>query len=206
MLYYENDTKFYGKEYSLEELEQEILKDNKFYENGGGVTFSGGEALLYFKDLEPLLKKLKEYGINICVETALVVEEEMVKIALKYVDEFIVDIKILDKTNAKSINSNTKLYENNVKLLYENKIKPLFRLPLVKEYTYTKQNIDIIIDFFKKYKFDNIQIFNIHNLGEKKYKTLNMKEFKIIKIDDTEIQDLIEKFRMNNINAELIKI
>ena len=86
----------YGYEISGEELEKEILKDKIYYEDGGGVTFSGGEALLAFKELEPLLKKLKEDKINICVETALMVKNELLEIALNYVDLFIIDIKILD--------------------------------------------------------------------------------------------------------------
>ena len=36
-----------GKEYTVDEVLREILKDKKFYENsGGGVTFSGGECML----------------------------------------------------------------------------------------------------------------------------------------------------------------
>src|SRR5574344_126701 len=33
----------YGREYSCEEIENEIYKDVGYYENCGGVTFSGGE-------------------------------------------------------------------------------------------------------------------------------------------------------------------
>ena len=44
---------------SLDELETEILKDESYYQTGGGVTFSGGEPLLQINDLELLLKKIR---------------------------------------------------------------------------------------------------------------------------------------------------
>ena len=36
---------FYGKEYTVDELLPLLLEDRDFYENGGGVTLSGGECL-----------------------------------------------------------------------------------------------------------------------------------------------------------------
>ena len=37
-----------GKEYSSDEILREVLKDRAFYENSdGGVTFSGGECMMY---------------------------------------------------------------------------------------------------------------------------------------------------------------
>ena len=76
-------------------MKKEILKDMAYYElNDGGVTFSGGEPLLQIDKLETLLESL---DINICFETALMVSQEKVKKAIKYVEEFIIDIKILDK-------------------------------------------------------------------------------------------------------------
>lgn len=65
----ENEKGIYGYEIDLIDLENEILKDKLFYETGGGVTFSGGEALFQFDKIEPLLKRLKKQNINICLET-----------------------------------------------------------------------------------------------------------------------------------------
>ena len=128
-----NEEKFYGYEIELEDLEKEILKDKAFYETGGGVTFSGGEPLLQFDKIEPLLEKLKKENINICIETALSVREELVDIAIKYVDEFIIDIKILDKDNVNKINGNIELYESNIKKIFESGKKVIFRIPLAKD-------------------------------------------------------------------------
>ena len=86
----------FGYDIPLAKLENEIIKDEPFYKTGGGVTFSGGEPLLQINNLEPLLNSLKNKNINICFETALFVPEKYLKIAKKYCDEFIVDIKMID--------------------------------------------------------------------------------------------------------------
>lgn len=62
---------FYGKEYSVDEVLKEVLKDKIFYEDNGGVTFSGGEALLYAKELLPLMEQIKQNNISIAVESSL---------------------------------------------------------------------------------------------------------------------------------------
>lgn len=54
----------YGKNYTCDEVYNEIIKDRAFYDENGGVTFSGGEALLYVNELLPLLEKLKKERIT----------------------------------------------------------------------------------------------------------------------------------------------
>ena len=100
---------------SLDELEEEILKDKPYYKTGGGVTFSDGEPLLQIKYLEPLLKRL---DINICFETALFVNENLVKIANEYADELIIDIKMLNPENVKNIlGANINNFLSNLNLI-----------------------------------------------------------------------------------------
>ena len=185
---YNGEIGIYGKEITLEQLEIEILKDINYYENGGGVTFSGGEPLLQFDKLEPLLKILKEKDINICVETALSVPTHLVDIAIKYVDEFIIDIKILDTENINKINGNVELYYKNVEEIFKNKKNVTFRIPLAKGYVVTENNLKFISALLSKYKPNNVEIFNIHNLAEKKYKTLNKDMAKLENINSKDVE------------------
>ena len=204
--YKDNDEiKYFGYEISLEKLEEEILKDKKFYDDGGGVTFSGGECLLQFKNIEPLLKKLKNENINICIESALNVNSELVDIALKYVDHYYVDIKILDSNTQKLIGANKDIYFKNVEKLLNNNVDVIFRMPLVKGYTYTKQNIKELLVFIEKYKIKKVELFRIHNLGEFKYKLLNKEVTKFESISDEEIVDLKNKIEKLNVDVKIIK-
>ena len=162
----------FGYDISLEKLEDEILKDEPYYETGGGVTFSGGEPLLQIKNLESLLKSLKLKNINICFETSLFVKKDYLNIANFYADEFIVDIKLLNKENAKNIlNGNIDQYLDNLNSLDLN--KTTFRIPVTE---YSLNDEDLILELIKKYVPKKIEIFKLHNLAKKKYEILN-KEF-----------------------------
>lgn len=195
----------YGKEISLEQLEKEILKDIDFYENGGGVTFSGGEPLLQFEKIKPLLKSLKEKKINICVETALSVPTHLVNTAIKYVDEFIIDIKILDKETVKMINGNVELYLKNIDEIFKNKKDVIFRIPIAKGYIFTDRNLNLIIQLLTKYKPKKVEIFRIHNLAEKKYKSLNRDIIKLEDVSNNEISVIMKKIEALGIYVEECK-
>lgn len=203
---YQSENGRYGYEIELDDLEKEILKDKQFYENGGGVTFSGGECLLQFEKIEPLLKILKEKKINTCIETSLVVPENLVDIAIKYIDEFIIDIKILDKDNVNKINGNAQLYTKNIKKIFDNNCEVVFRIPLVPQYTTTDKNLEEILDFFKIYKPTKVEIFKIHRLGEKKYRTLQMRMPNFQEIKDNDIKKIKKSIEDLGIITEYIKI
>ncbi len=196
----------YGKEYDLEELYGEIIKDEEYYATGGGVTFSGGECLLQFKKIEPLLMKLKDKKINVCVETALTVPKEYVDIALKYVDLFYVDLKVLDKDTVKSINGNVDLFKGNLEYLYNRNNNIIIRMPVVPKYTYTEKNIKEIINFIKKYKFKRIELFKIHRLGESKYNSLNRKMPNFDELPNNKIEELKTRLCKYCKDIEVIKL
>ncbi len=203
---YENQKGIYGYEISLEDLEKEILKDKLYYENNGGVTFSGGEALLQFEKLEPLLKKIKNANINICVETALTVPKKFIDIAIKYVDEFIIDVKILDNEYISKINGDINLYLSNIEKIYNKNSSIIFRIPLVEDYTTTDSNIEKIINFLKKYTPKKVEIFKIHRLGENKYKSLDL-EMPIFKeISDDKVYKMKKKIEESGIKVEYCKV
>ncbi len=63
-----------------------------YFKNNGGVTFSGGEALMQPEFLLELLKKCKENGIHTCIDTAGYGKGDYDEI-LKYTDLILYDIK-----------------------------------------------------------------------------------------------------------------
>ncbi len=67
----QNAREFAGREYTVEELVREALKDQPFYEQShGGVTLSGGEGTGRDKEfLEQLMRGLTERGIRVNVDT-----------------------------------------------------------------------------------------------------------------------------------------
>ena len=197
----------FGYDIELEELEKEILKDKKFYQSGGGVTFSGGEPLLQFEKLEPLLQKLKEQNINICIETALFVPTNFLEIALKYVDEYIVDIKILDKMQAKNVlGADIDLYYKNIQKLFEQKHNIIFRIPVTKEYTLQENNKQKILNLLEKYKPQQVEIFKLHRLAKSKYESLQEEMVEFQEVTDEEMEEFLKEIKNLKIDAEICKI
>ena len=82
---------------SAAELYDEIILDRLYFiSTRGGVTFGGGEPLLY-ADQIAAFKELCEGKFTIFAETALNVPAKNVEAASKGVDRFFVDIKAVDK-------------------------------------------------------------------------------------------------------------
>ncbi len=203
---YETQGQF-GYDIELDELEKEILKDEKFYKLGGGVTFSGGEPLLQFDRLEPLLQGLNQQNINICIETALFVPTSLLEIALKYVDEFIVDIKILDNTEARKVlNADIELYYKNIQKLFQQKHNITFRIPVTKEYTLQEHNKTKILELLEKYKPKQVEIFKLHRLAKNKYETLKKEMAEFQEVTDDEMENFLKEIKNVKINARICKI
>jgi pyruvate formate lyase activating enzyme len=199
--------KGYGYKASLIDLKREILKDKIYYQNGGGVTFSGGEPLLSIKKYELLLKDLKREGIDICFETSLFIPKESLKIAIDYADKFIVDIKILKKEECKKIiGGNIDSYYENVDLLFKNNVSVIFRIPLVNNLTYDEKNVDLILELLRKYKPAKMELFQVHDLAKSKYEKIGKKFISFDNIDNADIDDLKNKIEGLGINVEIISI
>ncbi len=186
--------KTWGEYYSAEQLKEIILKDKDFYLSDGGVTYSGGECLLQLKNLIPLLKDLKSAGISQCVETSLNVNNEDLATVAPYIDLFYVDLKIATlKEFKEKLNGDLQLVLKNLDYLKPNNAKIIFRIPIVSQMNYTKQNLMAIKDLIKKYCPKDVEVFSVHNLGAYKYQYLKM-EYKDFKPSSEHRIALIKEF------------
>ena len=206
---YEKDGKkgIYGKAYTSRELIKELLKDINFWSSGGGVTFSGGEALMQIDALEDVVKLLKEWSIHIAIETALFISARFLERVIPYIDYFIVDIKILDEKLCKTVLGGELLdYKKNVEILYKSGKLKLFRVPCCKEYTFTEKNKELLLAFLEKYSDIPVELFTIHELGESKYKSLNIEMWKGGNIAESELEEFQELLLLKGINTQIIQI
>lgn len=73
-----------------------VLRDEAFYRHtGGGVTLSGGEALLQAEFCRALFLRLRRMGIHTAVETAGYVARRAVEQVAEVTDLFLYDIKAI---------------------------------------------------------------------------------------------------------------
>ena len=197
----------YGREYTAAELEYILLKDRDFWGEDGGVTFSGGEALMQAEALADILIRLKELRVHIALETALFVQGENLQRVLPYIDYVIADVKTLESHVCKEImGGDLATYLDNIQKLYTSGKLRLFRLPCCEEYTFTNNNRQLVNEFLCQYQDIPVQVFAIHKLGEKKYQSLGKTMWKAKELDRQSLEDYCEELRRHGIRAEVIQI
>lgn len=150
------------KELTAKELIDEIMIDYCYFVvSGGGITFGGGEPLLYSKEIWEVRKYLrKEVKINI--ETSLNVEQENLMDVIHFVDGMIIDVKTLDddiyqKYTGKSIHKMRRNLEYICECELQHKCK--IRIPQIPGYT-TKQHVEHTEQLVRKMGFEHIDIFD----------------------------------------------
>ncbi|EOH93649.1 glycyl-radical enzyme activating protein [Enterococcus pallens] len=91
--------KGFGQRMTADEVMEEIEKDDVFYfHSDGGVTISGGEALIQADFTKEILQKSKYVGINTVLETSFCVPYNEIQKVAPYVDTLFVDVKIFTNT------------------------------------------------------------------------------------------------------------
>ena len=196
----------YGNLYSCEELFAEVMKDYEYYSPDGGVTFSGGEPLLQIAKLIQLLSELKKHGISTAVETALQVPLAIWQDAADLIDHYIVDLKILDIEQCRSIiGGDVNCYESCFAFLEERDADITLRIPLNHEYTMREENIDLLDDFLKRHSDIPVEIFATHDLGSRKYESLSMKLPVFRKVSDDDIAVVSKRFDRDGLKVSINK-
>lgn len=104
-----------ARERTLDDVYEEVLADQLFYEtSGGGMTISGGEPLLQPEVTLALLKRARTDGIHTALDTTGLAKWQTIERVLSYVDLVLFDVKVLDEVKHKKWTgvSNTLILEN----------------------------------------------------------------------------------------------
>lgn len=165
-----------GKDMTAEEVFAEIIKDMHYYEaSHGGVTFSGGECLLYPEFLLKLLKMCKNAGMNTAVETAFNIEWNGIEAVLNYIDTFIIDIKHFDsEIHRRLTGSENQLIIRNIGRISLLHLSILIRIPLIPNVNDDDDNLigtaKLINTFGNGIK--TIELLKYNNMAGNKYTAL----------------------------------
>ncbi len=122
-----------GREWTAAEVLTEIEKDVPFYdESGGGVTFSGGEAVMQPAFLLELLKACRERGIHTTLDTSGFAPWRVFERIRPYVDLFLYDVKCIDPILHREYTGvSNRLILSNLQKLAELHHQIVARVPLV---------------------------------------------------------------------------
>lgn len=164
-----------GREMTVDEVVNEVIKDKIFYDNSnGGITISGGEPLLQDEFLLCLLKELKKYDFNIAVETCAFAKKDIINKVSEYVDIFLVDYKLSNEKMHKYYTgvSNKEIIEN-IKLIDKLNKEIILRCPIIPNINDNEEHFKAIGNITSNLKnVKKIEIIPYHKLGKDKYNYL----------------------------------
>jgi pyruvate formate lyase activating enzyme len=104
-----------GRQYELDALVSELLKDRAYFDSsGGGVTASGGEPTLQASFLSALFERLKSAGVHTALDTCGLCSRAALEIILPHTDLVLFDLKEMDPARHRQYtgSDNTRILEN----------------------------------------------------------------------------------------------
>ncbi|MBT8383629.1 MAG: glycyl-radical enzyme activating protein [Ignavibacteria bacterium] len=161
-----------GKEISVDELVNEIVKDRMFFdESSGGATFSGGEPLMQPEFLIESLKECKSNGVHSVVDTCGYASSEIINEVAPYTDLFLYDLKLMnDDDHEKYTGVSNQVTLKNLVSLDQLGKKIIIRIPIVPDITNTNENLFALRGFISDLKnVMEINLLPFHRVGEGKY-------------------------------------
>lgn len=165
-----------GKEISPAELVDKIKRYKPYFEDNGGVTFSGGEPLLQPDFLIETMKLCKKNNIHTCLDTAGVGTNKD-KDVLKYTDLVILDIKATNNTLYKKITGHSiDKVEKFIDICNKLNKKMWLRQVIVPGINDNEESILELKKYIKKINnVEKVELIPYHTYGEDKYKKLDLK-------------------------------
>jgi pyruvate formate lyase activating enzyme len=167
----------YGKSMSAEEIFDAVKRDKMFYQaSGGGVTVSGGEALLQPQLVCDIFEKCRQAGIHTCIETSGYAAESALRQVIPYTDYILHDLKIMNSDKHwQHTGKPNGLILGNAKIAATSGIETLFRMPLIPGVNDDLQNIKETANFLHELGNSSlrIELMPYHRLGKGKYESLD---------------------------------
>ena len=135
---------------SSEDLIKRIHKYHVYYQNGGGVTFSGGEPLLQPDFLIDMLKKCHMINLHTAIDTAGVGIGQYEEI-LKHTDLVLLDIKAINEEKYLEMTGKPMDEFNNfVKVLNQSDCEVIIRQVIIPGINDNEEYIKELKEYVKK--------------------------------------------------------
>lgn len=169
----------WGRQTTVGEVMGEVLADTACYaESGGGMTLSGGEALIQTRFAVELLKAARAEGISTCVETALNFKGEVLDEVLPLVDLFLCDLKHMDAhAHRRFTGASNEAILANLRRVVASGADVVIRIPVVPGHNGTEENLRATARFIAQDlggRVRQVQLLPFRKLGEEKYASLGL--------------------------------
>jgi pyruvate formate lyase activating enzyme len=196
-----------GRRASAGSVIQEVLRDTPFYENGGGLTLTGGEATLQPLFAEALLRLAKAEGLNTAIETTANAPWETLEILFPYLDLWLVDLKHMDSREHRNWTGlGNELILSNLRKLGAAKAKMRVRIPLIPTANLTEENLRASAEFALGLgaTVQSIDLLPYHKLGRAKYQATGRQWWEADLLTDEDVQSAAELIRSYNLTVHIV--
>ena len=171
-----------GELMTLEEVLKKALRYKTYWKEKGGITVSGGEALLQIDFVTELFRLAKEKGVNTCLDTSgnpFSLEEPFKSKfdeLMKYTDIFMLDIKHIDDAAHRKLTGQTNQNIQEMAAYLSDHGKAMWiRHVLVPGITTEEDELYRLRSFLDTLKtVERVEVLPYHTLGVFKWKDLGI--------------------------------
>ena len=175
-------TKEGGEEWEAEGLFQKLYRFKPYWKNKGGITVSGGEAMLQMEFVTDLFSIAKKHDIHTALDTSggpFCMESDYLESFQKLMDVtdlFILDMKEMDPERHKALTGqdNRNILEF-ARYLSAHKKPMWIRHVLVPGLTDSRESLEALYDFIRELKsVERVEILPYHTMGVHKWEALGI--------------------------------
>lgn len=165
-----------GDELSVDDVMDRVLRDAAFYEeSGGGLTVSGGEALLWQPFVQALFERAKAEGLRTAIETTLALPLADPAGLAAVCDRWLVDFKVADRDRSVEVcRIDPGVRDRNLAALRELGADVVARMPVIPGYTDSPENVAANLDAVVAAGLTRVDVLPFHQLGSAKYDSLGL--------------------------------
>ncbi len=170
----QKDSALDGKKMTADQIIEEALRDLPFYQEGGGVTISGGEPLMHPELIKIIAEKLQERGVHVILDTCGYAPEKIVQDVVPHFNLVYFDLKHMDATAHKQYTGvGNQLILQNLKYISETGIPVAIRFPMIPGMNDSEENLMQMAQFVRELKqYEELFVLPYHVYGKSKYEAL----------------------------------
>ena len=197
-----------GRDLDVSEIMREVMQDEAYYHrSGGGITLTGGEALLQAGFADALLQACSAVGIGTAVETNLFYDFSQIESLLPLIDRVMADIKVIDDTqHRKWTGVSNEIILANIRRLDQAGMPLIIRTPVIPGVNDTIVNIAQTAQFLIGLEnLEYYELLNFNPLGHSKYTSLGLENIfsDTRPLPDIQMQKLAQAARQFGLKVKL---
>lgn len=155
---------------TVAQITDEASRSRPMFFDGGGVTFTGGEATCQFDTLKEVLTSLREQKIHTAIETNAT--HPRLPELFPLLDELIMDFKHYDsQKHEATVGSPNRIIKENLIKAFASHPNLLVRIPLIGHFNASVDDMEQFISFFTAHETRNarFELLLYHEYGKEKW-------------------------------------